>query len=178
MPGEQGRHPVRLATNLDPTTHPITGYARAAMEAGGTTDAAYFSCPAISEISTNLWSGGCLDGVELPGDFDYVVSLYPWGKWAIGEKTQRIEWKMYDSVDEALDAVDERAETVNTLRAMGKTLVHCQAGLNRSGIITARALMLGPEKLTAREAIDLLREKRSELVLCNKQFEEWLLGLD
>lgn len=169
---------MRLATNLDPTVYPIEGYAYAAMERYGDEGKARFSCPAITQINDNLWTGGCLDGVQLPEDFDYVVSLYPWGKWGIGENTQRIEWEMFDSVEQALDAVDERAETVNTLRAMGKTLVHCQAGLNRSGIITARALMLGPEKLTAREAIDLLREKRSELVLCNEQFEEWLLALD
>lgn len=169
---------MRLAENLDPTVYPIEGYALAAMERYGDKGKAKFCCPAISQITDNLWSGGCLDGVALPEDFAYVVSLYPWGQWGIGESTQRIEWEMLDSVDQALDAVDERATTVNTLRAMGKTLVHCQAGLNRSGIITARALMLGPEKLTAREAIDLLREKRSELVLCNQQFEEWLLALD
>lgn len=54
-------------------------------------------------------------------------------------------------------------------------LIHCQAGLNRSGLLAARTLMKRGH--TADEAIALLREKRSPLVLCNDAFENWLRSL-
>lgn len=166
---------MRLRADIDPTKYPIEGYAQAAEERGVDSR---FSCDAITEVADNLWTGGCLPGVDLPEDFKYVVSLYPWGKWGLPDGCERVEWEMFDSAEQALDAVDERAEFVNECRAKGKTLVHCQAGLNRSGLVTARALMLGPEKLSGEEAIALLREKRTPLVLCNEQFEKHILGLD
>jgi protein-tyrosine phosphatase len=61
------------------------------------------------------------------------------------------------------------------LRQGHTVLVHCQAGLNRSNLIAALALM----RLTgcdAAAAIALLREKRSPLVLCNEAFEQYLLA--
>jgi protein-tyrosine phosphatase len=51
-------------------------------------------------------------------------------------------------------------------------LVHCQAGLNRSGVVVAYALMLNG--MSAAEAIARIRERRSPAVLCNPQFERWL----
>jgi protein-tyrosine phosphatase len=57
-----------------------------------------------------------------------------------------------------------------------RVLIRCQAGWNRSGLITA--LVLIREGMGAREAIDLIREKRSEWALCNKSFEKFLLEQD
>jgi protein-tyrosine phosphatase len=54
--------------------------------------------------------------------------------------------------------------------------VHCQAGLNRSGLVTALALILNG--MSPERAIGLLRQKRTPLVLCNGAFEAWLLGQD
>jgi protein-tyrosine phosphatase len=51
--------------------------------------------------------------------------------------------------------------------------VHCQAGLNRSGLITARALML--RGMSATDAIQLLRKRRDPAVLCNAVFANWLV---
>lgn len=67
--------------------------------------------------------------------------------------------------------IDTIAKLVNECRREGKTLVHCQAGLNRSALVTARALML--DGMSADDAITLLR-KRSPMVLCNLTFEAWL----
>jgi len=61
---------------------------------------------------------------------------------------------------------------VNACREDGPTLVHCQAGLNRSSLVAARALVLGG--MTADDAIALIREKRSPACLCNPAFERWL----
>jgi protein-tyrosine phosphatase len=54
-----------------------------------------------------------------------------------------------------------------------RVLIRCQAGVNRSGLISALVLML--EGYTAADAIALLRERRSAHVLSNRHFEEWLL---
>mgnify|MGYP001561544085 FL=1 len=65
---------------------------------------------------------------------------------------------------------------VNGFAKRGPTLVHCQAGLNRSGLVAANALRL--RGMPASEAIALLRRQRSPAVLCNSAFEEWLLRRD
>jgi hypothetical protein len=162
-----------MIPDTDLTSQHIEGYARAAIEAGKD---GHFSVPLISQIDETLWTGGCINGVKLPDDFVGVVSLYPWEKYSLGPNTVRHEHRLYDSSDvpdiEHLLAI---ARQVNEFRQQGKTLVHCQAGLNRSGLIAALALIL--EGVTPAEAIALLREKRCAVVLCNEAFEHLLLGL-
>lgn len=132
--------------------------------------------PLISHVEGGLYQGGCFQGVPLPDEFDFVLSLYPWEQYALGSGTTRKEVKMYDSLDQGADSVDELAEEVVTRLRDGQTvLVHCQAGLNRSGLVAARVLMLMGH--TGEEAIALLR-KRSPLVLCNEAFENWILSHD
>jgi protein-tyrosine phosphatase len=154
-------------------SHHIQGYARAAQERGLV---GYFNVPLISPVEGNLWQGGCIDGVSLPADFKHVVSLYPWEQYALPDGCERVEVRMYDSLDQDTAAVDSVAAMVVGFCQQGKTLVHCQAGLNRSGLVAARALMMMGR--TAREAIDLLRASRCDMVLCNQAFERWLLSLD
>jgi hypothetical protein len=150
-------------------SHRIEGYIPHA-------DNARLSVPLISHVDGNLWQGGCRDGVRLPIDFRYVFSLYPWERYELGAHTVRTEVRMYDALDQGFEQVDQIAREVVDCVRHGKTLVHCQAGLNRSGLITARALMLMGR--TAADAISLLRSSRCDLVLCNRAFEAHLLGLD
>jgi Dual specificity phosphatase, catalytic domain len=155
----------------DFASHHIEGYALADREQRR------FSVPLVSHIEGNLWTGGCIDGVRLGDDFRYVVSLYPWEKYTLGSETERLEAVMYDAGSMPnIHALHAAADQVVAWVAEGKTLVHCQAGLNRSGLVAALALTKMGH--SAREAIDLLREKRSPVVLCNATFEAWLLGLD
>lgn len=158
----------------DLASHPIEGYARAALERGLD---GWFSVPLASHIEGNLWMGGCDSRVKLDDDFVNVLSLYPWEHYQLGPDTSRVEVRLYDSEDMASD--ETLASIVETALAMvqsGKTLIHCQAGLNRSGLISA--LVLRALGKTSEEAIALLREKRSPMVLCNQTFESYLLGLD
>jgi hypothetical protein len=161
-----------MQARIDPTSYPISGFARAALERGLD---GQFSCPLITQIEGNLWNGGCMDGVPLPDDFKFVVSLYPWEKYKLGPDTERIEVTMYDSQDQGFEQVEEIAEAVVKCVEAGKTLVHCQAGLNRSALISATALIKMGR--TPAEAISLIREKRSPMCLCNESFENWLGGL-
>ena len=133
----------------------------------------HFSAPLVSHITGDLWVGGCIDGVRLGDDFATVVSLYPWERYTIGPDTDRVEIRMYDAGE-----IPERAGLLEAVGCVlvglddGKTLVHCQAGLNRSNLVAALALMA--RGMTPDEAVTLLRERRCEAVLCNPAFARWL----
>ena len=134
-----------------------------------------FSCPLITEIDDTLWQGGYEDGVSLQGYFKHIFSLYPWGRfYPGGDLDSLVEVRLYDGKvipdEEQLFAL---ARWINVCRKHGRTLVHCQAGLNRSGLLTALALIM--DGMTPVEAIEKLRASRSPVVLCNKAFETWLL---
>jgi len=55
-----------------------------------------------------------------------------------------------------------------------KTLIHCSGGLNRSSLVTIRALEIAHD-WTPKEALTVLRAKHDPYVLCNRQFERWVL---
>lgn len=157
---------------VDPATDPFQRRMRGRAYHGNT----YFDVPYISEIVPGFYQGGCQDGLVLPRTIEHVVSLYMWEQYVRhdGVKTFR-EVEMYDSNDGPdRDNVIELATLVNECRAKGPTLVHCQAGLNRSGLIAGAALVL--DGLTPEQAIATLRESRSPAVLCNRTFESWLLN--
>ena len=158
----------RLLADLE--THHIEGIARE----GNTR----FSCPLITPVTDMLWQGGCTDGVNLQGYFKHIVSLYPWERFNPGgELDSLVEVRLYDGPrvpDEA--QLYSLAQWINLCKGHGRTLVHCQAGLNRSGLLTGLSLVL--DGVPARDAIDHMREKRSPAVLCNKAFETWLLACE
>jgi hypothetical protein len=56
-----------------------------------------------------------------------------------------------------------------------RTLIRCQAGLNRSGLVTA--LVLYKAGIPTADAIDLIRSKRSPYALCNTRFVDYLRSL-
>lgn len=162
---EWGIDPTKINLFTDPLNRRFKGTAR-----HGMTD---FDVPYMSQIEGNLWMGGCNWKLVLPSEIDNVVSLYPFEKYMESRPLRNFEQiKMYDSEDQSLEQVNEIAAKVNAYCEQGPTLVHCQAGLNRSGVVTARALML--RGWTAEAAISHLRAVRSPACLCNPAFEAWL----
>lgn len=162
--------PVEIRnSNRDPFTRRMVGTA-----IHGNTP---FDVPFISQISPGFYQGGCEQGLILPDVIEHVVSLYKWERYIRHDSVKTFrEVTMYDSNDGPdQDNILELATLVNECRAKGPTLVHCQAGLNRSGLVAARALML--DGLTADEAIEMLRASRSPAVLCNQTFADWLRAL-
>lgn len=164
---------VKLQTNVkqekDPTLIRMKGTA-----IHGNTP---FDVPFISQIEGNLWQGGCQTGLELPHFFKYIVSLYPWEAYQVKHELQgMVVVRMYDSLEQSTDMVEALAHIVNEFVKEGPTLVHCQAGLNRSSLVAGRALML--QGKTAQEAVELLRTNRSPACLCNKAFEQYLWSCD
>jgi hypothetical protein len=142
-----------------------------------------------TEIVPGLWMGGTDDedttdiAKELPKlahevPFDAVVTLFAWAHpmpWGIEE----LRWGFADAdmsyVDEQrLHRVADWAH--ERWQAGDRTLIRCQAGMNRSGLVTALVLMRAQH--SAEDAIKLLREKRSEVVLFNEHFVDYLVNLD
>ena len=162
--------------NLDPTRIDIQFGADRRMTGRTVHGNMYFDVPYISHIGGNLYQGGCEDNMTLPRNIKNVVSLYPWERYTAAHNLDSfMEVRMYDSTD-LPDLAQVRTIAlwlVSCLKA-GPTLVHCQAGLNRSSLIAAIALIeLGMDNA---EAINLLRDKRSPAVLCNKGFEQLVLS--
>lgn len=166
----------------DFTSHHIEGFARMAMDKGG------FKCPLITQVDGNLWQGGTPATLNqghygsqatvqatLPSEFKSVLNLYPWEKYVVPEGVNYREAELYDSSDmPSTEHLEELADWVNARRKEGPVLVHCQAGLNRSGLVAGLALVRSGGE--PHDVINMMREKRTPLVLCNEAFEEFLLN--
>lgn len=145
------------------------------------------------EIAENLWLGGTDSSHDLfaatenpvarghvitKKDFDTVVTMYAWAApvdWHVKE----IRFGVMDSDFSDID-IERLKEVVvaahDEWKAGRRVLIRCQAGINRSSLVTA--LVLIRDGYSARKAIDLLREKRGTAVLANRHFQEWLLDQD
>lgn len=131
--------------------------------------------PLVSEITPGLWQGGSADGVVLPGFVVHFVQLSQRKPYRVEhDLASHVTYQMSDSPDQDMGGVDVIASWVNSWRdADQAVLVQCAAGLNRSGLIVARALMLR-DHMTADQAIALIRGRRSPACLHNEAFEGWL----
>jgi len=142
-----------------------------------------------SEVLPGLWQGGTHDndviwrtGGEKIGvtqkNFDFVATLYADANpvdWFVEE----VRFGIYDGNMKDIDLPRLFRVVNRTYEAWqdgDRVLVRCQAGWNRSGLVTALVMM--KDGMPAEEAIKLLRQKRSPFALCNATFEKWLLGLD
>lgn len=156
--------PTRIDIETDPTTRRMRGTAF-----HGNTP---FDVPYVSLVADNLWQGGCETGLIVPRHIEHLVSLYPWERYVAKHKLQsELYVQMYDSEEQGYDQLDAIATWVNLCRQQGPTLVHCQAGLNRSALVVARAIHLR-EGYPGAEILTDLRESRSPAVLCNPAFAE------
>jgi protein-tyrosine phosphatase len=133
------------------------------------------SLPLYSEILPDLYMGGTSpDGDEGDIEFDAVVSLeshsHAWSK-----PTDEFRFAFQDgTLDEDLEAGIEQVADWAFLKwhLGGKVLIRCAYGINRSGLVTALVLMR--EKMSAQDAIDLIREKRHPRCLENQNFVDYL----
>ena len=146
--------------------------------------------PLYSEILPRLFLGGTdnfdvvqetkrnRDAFITKESFDTVITAYAWANpcdWGVKEirttfydgDMSDINWKdIYQAVDIAY------ADWARGLRV----LLRCQLGANRSGL--QMALTLRKAGYSSIDAIALMREKRSSWVLCNAEFEDYLIRLD
>jgi protein-tyrosine phosphatase len=143
--------------------------------------------PLWSQVLPGLWQGGTDDldvekQLKVPmittKEFDTVITMYAYANpvdWFVKE----FRYGVWDSdinkmnTEELLDIV--RLAHSDWKRGK-KVLIRCQAGWNRSGLITA--LVLIRDGMDARKAIDLIRSTRSDQALCNRSFEKFLIEQD
>ena len=124
-----------------------------------------------------LYQGGAMPGGIWPDNIDVIVQMNKEENWR-----SRIPSNKYYSAwqipDDELDAdqyelVRSLASHVHSFLREGKNvLVHCSAGLNRSGVVVARALMYMGYSPDA--AIGLVQTARGMGALGNPYFRAWL----
>jgi hypothetical protein len=159
---------VQLEDSIaDFNNHRIEGFARH----GGK----QFSVPLFSHIEGPIWMGGCpVAGTDFHHQFDYIINLYGM-KYEPAQKQVVIYRPFLDSYDSPNVDFKSLVKLICSLPNSAKVLIHCQAGLNRSGLVTA-LVMMQASNMSGQEAINLLREKRCAEVLCNGAFESFVLG--
>lgn len=159
---------MRPDLNISPLEYPWGGVAL-----HGNTP---FSCALMTKMDDRLYLGGCIDGLMLPLEIEFVVSLYPWETYRPNGKVKgELSIQLLDAAMDAPELFILAADAVREFSSRGPTLVHCQAGLNRSGTVLALHL-IRDRGMSAEEALAWMREKRSPAVVCNAEFEAWLIG--
>jgi protein-tyrosine phosphatase len=139
-----------------------------------------------SEILENLFMGGTDDEdvIHIPArvysrredlPFDSIVTMYAWARpadWNIQEFRYGVPDASIKDID--LDRLRQTVEFgYNRWKHGDRLLVRCQAGLNRSGLVTA--LILIKDGFTPFQAVDLIRQRRTDIALFNENFANWLL---
>ena len=139
-----------------------------------------------SEILGNLFMGGTDDEdvIHIPArvysrredlPFDSMVTMYAWARpadWNIQEFRYGVPDASIKDID--LNRLSQAVEFGYDRWKQGdRLLVRCQAGLNRSGLVMA--LILIKDGFTPYQAIDLIRQRRTDIALFNENFVNWLL---
>lgn len=130
------------------------------------------------EIVPNLWMGGNRDEPR-HDKFHAVLSLDSSGAVVKDGAIAHKEWYFHDGLMPEEYLLEDAVTWAWRHWMMGTpTLVRCQAGLNRSGLVVARLLIdVAWQGMGPHEVIELIREKRSRNALFNPAFREYLLGL-
>ena len=139
-----------------------------------------------SEILENLFMGGTDDNdvIHLPANpyasrkdlpFDSIVTMYAWARPA-DWKVQEYRYGVPDARISDMD-LSRLRQAVNwgfkQWKKGDRVLVRCQAGLNRSGLVTA--LILIKNGMSAEDAIRTIRNNRADIALFNEHFVYWLM---
>jgi protein-tyrosine phosphatase len=138
----------------------------------------------FNEIATNLFMGGTddMDVIHFPAKnndrtdlpFDAIVTMYAYAQPA-DWRVQEFRYGVPDAAIEDIDLARLKQAVefgYNRWMAGDRVLVRCQAGLNRSGLVTALILMING--LDAESAIREIRTNRAETALFNEDYVTWL----
>ena len=141
----------------------------------------------FSMIAPNLFQGGTddLDVIHLPVTnnrkrtdlpFDSIVTMYAWARpadWNVQEFRYGVPDASITDID--LNRLREAVEFAYSRWKSGdRVLIRCQAGLNRSGLVTA--LLLIKDGHSPETAITMIRTGRGEDALFNTSFTDWLIA--
>lgn len=81
------------------------------------------------------------------------------------------------SLEDKLRAMEAAHKVIEWMKSRQRVLVTCESGHNRSGLIIALALIIGPQKASPDEAIKLVRAARGPLALLNTHFVSLLYAV-
>jgi protein-tyrosine phosphatase len=125
----------------------------------------------MNEIVPGLWLGALPS--EIPSNIKYVFSMIGPQQYrlAIHQKVTAVYFEDKPEMPPE-KMLHDLAEAINVCRQDGTVLVHCMAGMNRSGMVLGLALV--KSGMEPKQAIKLMRAKRSPSVLFNKVFHDWL----
>lgn len=132
------------------------------------------------EILPNLWMGNIMSA-QLVHGFDLVVNMAQ--DSPMPDTKEYYHWDIPDAeMPDDLGRLNALVTQVCRTHALGgKVLIHCNAGVNRSGLVTA-LVVRQLKGLTGTEAIDLVRSKRPKgpfpNIICNPHFESYLNTLE
>ena len=139
----------------------------------------------FSEIAPNLFQGGTddLDVIHLPVTnnakrtdlpFDAIVTMYAWARpadWQVQEFRYGVPDAKISDIE--LSRLRQTVEFgYDRWKSGDRVLVRCQAGLNRSGLVTA--LILIKDGYTPEDAINAIRTHRGPDALFNMNFANWI----
>ncbi|MFI5530391.1 protein phosphatase [Kitasatospora sp. NPDC051853] len=137
-----------------------------------------------NEIVPGLWMGGHVWHDSRTGElqlavvgteFDLVVSLYSAPGHGPAAGVEHLVVPMPDGplTGAQLRTAERIAGSVaRAVRSGGTVLVRCHSGYNRSGLITAQALVDLGHRVP--DAVDLIRRRRSPWALHNEVFVQYL----
>lgn len=147
-----------------------------------------------NETGGELWMGGTDDEQDIRyhrfagkaarwvsditvKDFDAVATLYAVASpvdWFVVERRWGVPDADIYAWNDAMyyELGDMVRDMSNRILDGQRVLIRCQAGINRSGLVTALILMR--QGLTAAEAIEKIRSRRSKVCLANSSFVEFL----
>jgi hypothetical protein len=112
---------------------------------------------------------------EMLSMFDVLIDVGGYDRWE-GDPSPRYHFHPLDDVPFIVDdeMIHEVGERIAALVGEGKHVaVNCLSGVNRSGLLVARALVaLG---YTPAKAIELVREARGPMALSNQHFVRFLM---
>jgi len=139
-----------------------------------------------SEILERLYMGGTDDNdvIHLPANpyarrddlpFDSIVTMYAWARPA-DWKVQEYRYGVPDARISDMD-LSRLRQAVNwgykQWKKGDRVLIRCQAGLNRSGLVTA--LILIKDGMSPEDAIRTIRKNRAAIALFNDHYVNWLM---
>ena len=127
------------------------------------------------EVVPGLFQGDWPHPADLT-EFDVLVSMTAEGVPPTPDARPdlvHLVCAIHDAEMTCPDEVRGMAREVARRHAHGeRVLVHCAQGLNRSGVVVARALMFSG--YSAPDAVRAVRNARGPWALCNEHFEAWL----
>lgn len=133
--------------------------------------------PYISKIDRDLYVGGVNPTLVLPPWIEYVVSMHPVEYRATVELEGYALFKASDHEKQDPRAFLLASDVAAGFWEAGPTLIHCAAGLNRAPTVAALVLM-DVKGMSSHTAIETLRSARSESVLYNDTFVDFLHSQD